>query len=176
MSDPVVEIVDLSTLHDAVMPDVRGEHPAVISEVSTRAIAFNGAPPRVIWVPSRDRWESAQKRPRGGGSTGKNLQTCLAGVDLHVWGASIPGTWQLVQSVVRALRRRIGPDPFLSINGGQWLATEGLISQGELYVLSISVALDVPALPAPTTTITDAALDSTRSTAGDGNVDAGETG
>jgi hypothetical protein len=173
----VSEIVDLQAAHDAVLPDVRGEWPSVVSEVSTRAIAFNGSPPRIVWVPSRDRWEGAQKRPRGGGSTGKNLQTCLAGADLHVWGASIPETWQLVQSVVRALRRRLGSDPFLSINGGQWLSVEGLTSQGELYVLSISVALDVPELPArTTTTITAAAIDNTRSSTGDGNVDAGETG
>jgi hypothetical protein len=58
-----------------------------------------------------------------------------------------------------------------------WLST-GQMTQGEAYALAISVALDVPALPDPPTTtpITDVALDSTRSTAGDGFTDAGETG
>lgn len=176
MSDHVVEVVDLDTLVEQVMPDVVAEVPAVMHELSTRALPENASPPRIVWVPSRDRWEAGQKRPRGGGSTGKSLATCRAGLEVHCWGASRADAWTLVKAVVRALRRRIGPEPFLFIEGGMWLST-GQMTQGEAYALAISVALDVPALPAPTTTtITDAALDSTRSTAGDGFTDAGETG
>lgn len=172
----VVEIVDLDTLVAQIMPDVIAEVPTVAHELSTRALPENASPPRIVWVPSRDRWEAGQKRPRGGGSTGKSLATCRAGLEVHCWGASRAAAWTLVKAVVRALRRRIGPEPFLFIEGGMWLST-GQMTQGEAYALAISVALDVPALPAPTTTtITDAALDSTRSTAGDGFTDAGETG
>lgn len=176
MSDPVVEIVDLDTLVEQVMPDVVAEVPAVMHELSTRALPENASPPRIVWVPSRDRWEAGQKRPRGGGSTGKSLATCRAGLEVHCWGASRAAAWTLVKAVVRALRKRLGPEPFLYLEGGMWLAT-GQMTQGEAYALAISVALDVPALPAPTTTtITAVATDSTRSTTGDGNVDAGETG
>lgn len=177
MSDPIVEVVDLQALHDGIMPAVRAEWPAVVSEVTTRGLPTHGSPPRVLWVPSRDRWEAAQKRPRGGGSTGRSLATCRAGVDLHCWGASIALTTQLVQSVVRALRLLAGPEPFLTIDGGAWLTPEGATTEGEAYVLQISVAIDVPALPSPprTATPTAAAIDTTRSSSGDGNVDAGET-
>lgn len=173
----VVEIVDLDTLVAQIMPDVIADVPTVAHELSTRALPEHAAPPRIVWVPSRDRWEAGQKRPRGGGSTGKSLATCRAGLEVHCWGASRAAAWTLVKAVVRALRRRLGPEPFLFIEGGMWLAT-GQMTQGEAYALAISVALDVPALPDPpaTTTVTAAAIDNTRSTAGDGFTDAGETG
>ena len=173
----VVEIIDLDTLVAQIMPDVVAEVPTVAHELSTRALPENASPPRIVWVPSRDRWEAGQKRPRGGGSTGKSLATCRAGLEVYCWGASRADAWTLVKAVVRALRKRIGPEPFLYLEGGMWLAT-GQMTQGEAYALAISVALDVPALPDPPTTtpITDVALDSTRSTAGDGFTDAGETG
>lgn len=177
MSDPVTEVTDLQALHDAVMPDVVAEIAGCVSEVSTSGLPEHAAPPRVIWVPSRDRWDAPQKRPRGGGSTGTSLATCRAGADLHCWGDSITSTWTLVKSIVRALKRRAGPEPFVSIDNGFWLTAQGATAHGEAYVLQITVALDVPALPSPprTATPTAAAIDDTRSSSGDGNVDAGET-
>lgn len=178
MSDPVVEIVSLDTLAEAVMADVKGEIPQVTWEVSTSAIPSHGSSPRVIWVPSRDRWGAGQKLPRGGGSTGKALATVMAGVDLHCWGATRLATWELVHAVARALLRRVGWGPSLSIDGGQWLLSAGnQTAQGDAYILSIAVAIDVPALPAPrTVTITSTPIDNTHSVTGDGFTDAGETG
>lgn len=172
------EITSLDALAAGVMPDVEAEVAGVKWEVSTRALPTHGAPPRVVWVPGRDRWEGPQKTPRGGGASGRSLATCHAGVELHCWGADRPAAWALVRSIVRALRRRVGPEPFLRIEAGAWLSVTGAATLGEAYVLAVSVALDVPALPDPpaTATPTGAALDATGAAAGDGNLDAGEAG
>lgn len=174
----MAEITCLQDMHDAVMLDVVAQIPGARSVLSTRLQSALEAPPFVVWVPSRDRWTAAQKRPRGGLSSGRSLMTAMAGVDLHCWGSDLTSTWRLVQAIVRASKKLLGPEPFFEFVGGQWLSVEGISAQGELYVLSLAVAIDVPALPDPPTTLrpTGARLDATASVPGDGNLDAGETG
>ena len=161
------------------MPDVVTEVPGTTHDLSTRSIVENNTPPRVVWIPDGDEWGAPQKRPRGGGSTGRALATVMAGVIVHVWGSDRAQTWALVCAVVRSLRRRHGgADEFLRIRRGAWQSPQGATSLGESYQLQVAVAIDVPALPDPPRTAkpTEAALDATRSTTGDGLLDAGETG
>lgn len=173
------EIASIDALHDAIMPAVLTAIPGTTSEVSTRGLPEHASPPRVIWVPGDDEWGAAQKRPRGGYASGKSLATCHAGVDLHCWGATRPDTWALVRAVVRSLVTHLGgAAEVCRIRRGRWIAVTGAATHGEAYVLSIAVAMDVPALPDPpaTTTPTSAAIDATGAVAGDGYLNAGETG
>jgi hypothetical protein len=175
----MTEIATIDGLHAAVMADVIAAIPTATSEVSTRGLPEHGSPPRVIWVPGDDEWGAPQKRPRAGYATGRSLATCVAGVDLHCWGATRNDTWTLVRAVVRALVTRLGgAESSARIRRGRWVAVTGAMTAGEAYVLSIAVALDVPALPDPPTsaTPTSAAITATGAVAGDGYLDAGETG
>lgn len=176
----MAELVDLDGIAAAVMPDVIAEIGGTTYEVTTRYQGVHATPPRVIFTPAQrgDRWEAPQKTPRGGGATGKSLATCFAGVDLHCWGDSREAAWQLVKALARALKKRLGPEPFLFIDGGGWLTPQGATVKGEAYVLQIRAALDVPATPAAprTATPTQATFDHAHSTTGDGFTDAGETG
>lgn len=175
----MTEIATIDGLYDAVMADVVAAIPAATSEVSTRGLPEYASPPRVVWVPSEDEWGAPQKRPRAGYASGRSLATCFAGIDLHCWGATRGDTWTLVRAVVRALVTRLGgADAVSRIRRGRWIAVTGAMTHGEAYVLSIAVALDVPALPDPPTTATptSAELTPTGASAGDGYLDAGETG
>lgn len=175
----MADIDSIDALHDAIMPDVVAAIPTATSEVSTRGLPEHASPPRVIWVPGDDEWAAPQKRPRAGYATGRSLATCMAGVDLHCWGATRADTWVLVRAVVRSLVTRLGgADGVSRIRRGRWISVTGAVTHGEAYVLSIAVALDVPALPDPprTTTPTSAAITATGAVAGDGYLDAGETG
>lgn len=164
------EITRIQDLHDAVMPLVVAELPECTSAVTTRSLPEHAEPPRVLWVPSRDRWEAPQKNRRAGFASGRSLATRRAGVELHCWGATIAATEDLVAAVARALRVKCGgASEFLSIDGGQWLAAQGATTLGEAYVLSLSVAIDVPALPDPPRTATPTSTSfQTAGTAGDG--------
>jgi len=175
----MTEVLHIDGLHDAIMADVVAAIPATTSEVSTRGLPEFGSPPRVIWVPSEDEWAAPQKRPRAGYATGHNLATCFAGVDLHCWGATRTDTWALVRAIVRSLVTHLGgADAVSRIRRGRWIAVTGVMTCGEAYVMSIAVALDVPALPDPPakTTPTSASLTASGASAGDGYLDAGETG
>lgn len=175
----MAEITDLDDLVDAVMPDVVTEVAGTTHELSTRALDEHADAPRIVWVPDGDVWGAPQKRPRGGGSTGRALATVMAGVIVHVWGTDRAQTWALVCAVVRSLKKHCGgAEEFLRIGRGAWQSTQGAMTRGESYQLAVSVAIDVPALPDPPRTAkpTSAALDTTRSTTGDGLTDAGETG
>lgn len=175
----MTEVTDIDALHDAIMPDVVTAIPGTVSEVSTRGLPENGKPPRVIWVPGDDEWGAPQKRPRGGYASGKSLATCHAGIDLHCWGQTRTDTWTLVRAVVRSLIKHLGgASEVFRVRRGRWIAVTGVMTRGEAYVLSIEVAMDVPALPDPpaTATPTSAAVVTTGGTAGDGTLDTADLG
>lgn len=175
------KLLTLDELFAAVMPAAILEVPglAASSEISTRALPTHSSPPRVVWVPTDDQWTGAQKLPRGGGSTGKSVMTCRAGVHLHCWGADRAATWAIVTALVRSITALYGSSSeVVRFERGGWASTTGATTAGELYVLQINAALDVPALPDPprTATPTSTPLDASRSSTGDGFTDAGETG
>lgn len=175
----MAEITDLDGLVAAVMPDVVTEVAGTTHELSTRALDEHATAPRIVWIPDGDVWGAPQKRTRGGGSTGRAIATVMAGVIVHVWGVDRAQTWTLVCAVVRSLRKRLGgADEVLRFGRGAWQSTQGAMTLGESYQLQVAVAIDVPALPDPPTTLrpTGARLDATASVPGDGNLDAGETG
>lgn len=156
---------------------------AVTSETATAATAFHGSPPRVVWEPTSDRFTAAQKKPRGSrGPRGVSVGTRMAGGVAHIWGdgtadgtvSPTTATERLLKRVARAMMLVGGGPPFFDLGSGAWNTTPGVTDCGRVYDLAFAVAVDLD-LAAPTlTTITDVALDPSRSTAGDGLVDAGE--
>lgn len=159
----------LQAVADAVMERVLAETPGVLWDVATDPTKHKSAP-AMTWCPARERFTPAQKRP-GPHSIG----TVLAGFTVTVWGADIAATETLRTTLLRGLLLTLGPEPFRGDFAGEWIRG-GLEAGGAAYVLSGAYALDVPRAPtAPaTTTPTSVTLDTTRSTAGDGNTDAGE--
>lgn len=174
----------ISELAAAVMPDVVSDFaalypaaPALAHEVSTRALAEHGAPPRVVWVPARDDFQGPQKRTSGGASLQHSLGTRVAGVTCVCWCESIAATEDLVECLVRALLRRGGGGPAgVSVVAGQWVSETGAATLGEGYALSITFPVDVRAQRAtpPANADVSPAFDTQNSTPGDGNVDVGE--
>lgn len=156
---------------------------AVVSEIATGAVNFQGAPPRVVWEPTRDRFVGAQKKPRGSrGPRGVSVGTRMAGGVAHIWGdgtadgsiTPTTGTERLLKRVARAMMLVGGGPPFFELTGGTWNAKPGVTDCGRVYELPFAVAVDLDLAVPTVTTITIVALDPSRSTAGDGLVDAGE--
>lgn len=168
----------------AVMARVNADGGAtVISEIATGAIAFQGAPPRVVWEPTRDRFVGAQKKPRGSrGPRGVSVGTRMAGGLAHIWGdgtadgsvSATTGTERLLKRVARAMMLVGGGPPFFELGVGTWNAKPGVTACGRVYELPFAVAVDLDLAVPTVTTIEAVALDPSRSTAGDGLVDAGE--
>lgn len=161
----------LSQVVAAVMGRVTAEDATVTWELSQSALPKHGAPPRMIWVPTRDRFTAAQKRPGP-----HSVMTVMAGFSVTLWGTSIDAVETLRERLCRALRAVLGDEPFREATAGAWVADIGATTLGAAYVLTSSVAMDVPrAAAAPATaTPTSVTLDTTRSTTGDGFTDAGE--
>lgn len=159
----------LEDVADAVMARVLAETPGVQWDVATDPTKHKSSP-AMTWCPARERFAPAQKRPGP-----HSLGTVLAGFTVTVWGASVRETEALRTTLLRALLLTLGPEPFRGDLAGDWIRG-GLEAGGAAYVVSCAYSLDVlraPSAPA-TATPTSATLDTTRSTAGDGQTDAGE--
>lgn len=153
--------------------------PALAHEVSTRAIAEHGAPPRVVWVPSNDEFRGAQKNPRGGSSAQHSLMTRECGVTLVCWAETIDATEDLVEMLVRHLVLAAGVGAVgITIQRGQWVSEAGASQYGEGYALSVTFPVDIraqaatpPTRPSPVTPVLNTAG---TGTPGDGAPDSTE--
>lgn len=176
----------ISELAAAVMPgvvtDFAAAYPsatALAHEVSTRAVSEHGSPPRVVWVPTTDDFQGAQKGPRGGSSAQHSLMTRVCGVSLVCWAATIDATEDLVEMLVRHLARAAGVGAVgITFQRGQWVSEAGHSQLGEGYALSITFPVDIraqaatpPARPATVTPVLDT---SGTGTPGDGTLDSTE--
>lgn len=159
----------LREVAEAAMQHVLAEAPGVLWEVALDPTKRT-SPPSMVWCPSRERLVEAQKRP-GPHSIG----TILAGFTVTVYGADVDATETLRVQLLRALLLTLGPQPFRGDFVGEW-ARGGIEAGGAAYLLSGAYALDVLRAPTPPATTTPTAFtnDTTRSTTGDGFVDAGE--
>lgn len=149
----MADVTIIDDLAEALAASVRIEFPALQHTVSTRALPEHSAPPRLVFVPTRDTWGAPQKRPRGGLSTGRALATVQAGMAVHCWGATRTEAWALVLALVRAVRSIAGPEPWASIGAGEWLGT-GASTHGEAYVLTLTCAIDAADTPPTVATAT----------------------
>lgn len=169
----------------AVMPSVVTDFaalypsaPALAWEVSTRALAEHGAPPRVVWVPFRDDFTGPQKLPRGGQDAQRSVATRVAGVRCVCWGESIAAVEALVECLARHLLTKAGPAGVgVTIVDGRWVDETGASTLGEGYALAITFPVDIRASrTAGTRVAVDPALDITTAnpTPGDTALDSGD--
>lgn len=143
----------ISELAAQVMPDVVSDFAAlypsaeaVTWSVSTRALAEHDVPPRIIWVPTRDRFDGAQKHPRGGQDRQRSLGTRIAGISCVCWGADADATEDLVECLLRHLLIKGGAGQTgVSVEAGQWVDETGAATLGETYTLSITMPVDIRA-------------------------------
>ena len=179
----MADVRHIEDLLAAVMPDVVTDVTGCTSLLTTGdGLTVLAAPPRVVWVPTLDRFEGPQKRPRGGAVTGRSVATRRAGVALHCWAGSITATEDLVAAVVRSLLAHAsGTLDFLAIIDGRWVAA-GATTLGEGYLLNITVAIDVTGRAAGasdtphTARPTHVTTDPSGAQTGDGRLNTGETG
>jgi len=138
--------------------------------IGARSIAQNSAPPRVVWIPTRDQIGPKEVASRANPS----IYTRLAGVQAHCWGASLEATETIVHAVIAALYATAHGS--LRVAGVEWPAPE-TVTRGELAILSFALAIPVLKLTTPTqtTNITSVADESTGAVAGDGILVSGET-
>jgi hypothetical protein len=100
-----------------------------------------GVPPRIVWVPSSDRFGP----PVGPGRNPNAKWTRKAGCVVHIWGAShadIEGERGLLNAFLTALYQVAHGS--IEILGGEWATEEeqSALAHGEAYLLSFAV--DVP--------------------------------
>lgn len=138
--------------------------------VGKRYLDANGKPPRVVFVPTRDRFGPAQ---RVGGAQ-PALATRIAGLQVHVWGADVDATEQLAHQVIAALIfgiaqdldvTKIAPKGYRLIDGG-WLE-DAWTNAGEVWVGNFE--FDIPVLPTalPTKVVTSIPVTAQLETPGD---------
>lgn len=175
----------ISELATAVMPGVVADFatayasaPALAHEVSTRALAEHGAPPRVVWVPTSDEFQGAQKNPRGGSTLQHSLMTRACGVTLVCWAETVSAAEDLVEMLVRHLVRAAGVGAVgITIQRGQWVSEAGASQCGEGYALSITYPVDIraqAATPPTRPTVTPVLNTAGTGTPGDGAPDSTE--
>jgi hypothetical protein len=112
--------------------------------VGPEHLKTHDAPPRVIWVPSRDRYGP----PESTGADPRQLRTRLAGCEVHVWGRDYDATEGLLNLVQAAIHTVAYGCYALETEAG-WLALEGpLQNLGRAYVFHAVFKLPVTAAPA----------------------------
>lgn len=114
--------------------------------VGSEYLMAHGALPRIVWIPTNDRFERGQGR-RGTGIGPRSVGTRVVGVRAHIWGADFTATERLVDRVVWLLHQAAFGDYI--VEDGEWMAAEGgeAWSQlGKVYVLSVRI--NTPIVPA----------------------------
>lgn len=126
-------------------------------KVGKKNLNANGAPPRIIWVPTQDRFAPTQRV----GGNAKAILTRKAGVEVHCWGADFAATEDLINqalvaiyaAVVKLPAALIMPQGFRILDDAGWLAN-AWTNNGEVYVFHAEFHLPVTTAPAPTAKVT----------------------
>jgi hypothetical protein len=139
-----------SELIASVMAEVNAgrddELPTLLGE---RFLHEHGAPPRIVWVPSRSTFGQPQQGV--GTVVHRVLMTDLVDYEAHIWGESIDAARVLLHEVLRA-GHRLGGRMHFKPSAATW-KTEGEVEQhGAALVLYASFLLGVTDRPAATAT------------------------
>ena len=112
-------------------------------------------PPRVVWVPTADRFEAPDPHQPDFTKPGSKIIgiepraifTRVAGVDVHLWAESYSDAEAMLESYVATLWSgvKVGLWGAMDIDAGRWGSTDGReVSQlGTLYILPISLRVPV---------------------------------
>ena len=150
--------------------------PGPVYAFGTRALAPAIVLPRVVWVPSRDGFGATENI----GGLPRQLATCTAGIDAHIFGVSVEQVEAVRNALTAAAFQFASTSLQLDAATGEWTTQraieQGWITGGEAYVLSLAFATPVLAPDETTVTIAAVASDDTTGTVpGDGVLTCGET-
>jgi hypothetical protein len=130
----------------------------VTCKLGEEFVADNDAPPRVVFVPSADRYTVQMRSAGTSPRTPRSPRTRMAGLKLHCWAAKdaadstayadLSAAELLVHRVVCALHSI--SHGAVEFEGGEWTPA-GLDHHGRVYTLSVRLALPITP-PVPTTT------------------------
>jgi hypothetical protein len=121
--------------------------PGTKSVVGPEHLKAHDAPPRVVWVPSRDRYGP----PESTGANPRSLRTRLAGCEVHVWGADYDATEALLNLVQAAIHYVTYGSYQLDQGDAGWLALDGpLQNLGRAYVFHVVFKIPVTEAPMKT--------------------------
>lgn len=163
----------ISDIAKTVMEGVTALVPDVQWEISTRAVSWQGSPPRVVWTPSEG--AETYDAPMQVSNDFRALFDRRVGLTLHIWGRDTDSVEELIEALISELWH-LAPGS-LRVGPGQWIVPEGALTHGDAYRLSVSVDTPCRELPVFTrTTITTTAFDPQSGSVGDGALDTGERG
>lgn len=143
--------------------------PGLVTAFGRKALPFQGAPPRVVWVPApSDTFDAATVSF----NNPQPVRTRWAGVEAHCWGNDDEATEAIVDAVILALDEVLGSTVSLRINSGNWYTHEpknaAWTNLGEVYLLSFAIGVSVVRQAWKVATISDIACDESAAVQGDG--------
>lgn len=130
--------------------------------IGGKHIGAHGMPPRVVWVPTTDKFGAARQH----GLEPRAIKTRAAGVLVHIWAkdptgdaeGDLPACEQLLNDVLWATHQ-VAHGSF-EATGGSWLGQEGeeLTQLGRAYLLELEFQIPITAPAATTQTIDTTAV------------------
>lgn len=119
--------------------------PLLPSEVTVRIGAKflkdnSGVPPRIVWVPTRDRFGPTENLQ----GDDPQLHTCMAGCEAHLWVADYEAGETLRNQVIAACNELYEGSYELGAEAGWLKATEGAVGDlGLVYLMFIAFSVPV---------------------------------
>lgn len=112
-------------------------------DYSTEGLDFDGhsAPPAISLYPSSETFAAPvqpNRLPRK--DEGRAIMTRKVTVIANLWGSTIEATEELLRRLVVACRE-IATGPYFSVGSAQWLGSRGLVKEG--HVLSLTITVDL---------------------------------
>ena len=142
---------------DALARVNAGRSPTLALKVGERFLWENDAHTRIVWVPYDDSFGPAVQvcgKPRA-------VATRVAGVEVHVWAATLAEAEALLNDLIVAWHGATGGH--YDIRGGEWKFAGELMNDGVGYLLRLTAhvpivrAAPVTVRPETTTSTTDIA-------------------
>lgn len=74
--------------------------------IGDEKLSEHGGPPRVVFAPAHDKYESTAIQPGIGRplNAGRQIATCLIGIEAYCWGKTLDDAWAIGQDVIRSVR------------------------------------------------------------------------
>jgi hypothetical protein len=116
-----------------------------------------GAPPRIVWVPTREEY-GPPKSATDGVTNPRPLHTRNVQVEAHIWGRDTDEAERLLEIVARALHTLAwGPGRILS---GHWdVGGDAKTVKGEVYVMTLLCERPVTRAPDETAIVNAMAIE-----------------
>lgn len=131
----------LADIAQAVITQVAGRVAGLsaTAELGAEHWIAEGTPPRVVWVPTSDRFDPPAQEHR----QYRAYRTRVAGVELRIWGADIGAVETLVNELIVAIHDNARGA--YELGAGRWDGQDGaeLLELGRAYVLSLTFRIPV---------------------------------